>query len=261
VFPGVDVAGGICYFLWDRDNKGQCLVTEKGGFMHSQTVERPLLEDGMDVFIRQDRAISLLRKMVEVEGGSGVRLPKNRQFAGQVSGQKPFGLRTYFRGEAQASDLRPILVLQSGGKGWTSLDNIPTGHELIDQYKVFTSKSSAEHAGQVDKKGQRMVLSLTGILPPNSVVTETYILLGSFASEYEAQSCYSYVRTKLFRYLIATRSSAQDISRAAYEFVPVQSWDQEWTDEKLYAKYGLTDDEIAHIEATIRQMPPNDDLR
>lgn len=152
-----------------------------------------------------------------------------------------------------------MLVLQSGGRAWASRAAIPAGAELIDRWKVFTSKSSSEHAGQVDRNGQRRVLSFSGVLPPGSVVTETYVLLGAYDTETEARNCFSYVVTRFFRFLLAVRSSAQDLARSAYSFVPIQDFSKPWTDEELYAKYGLTDDEIAYIERLIRPMDLADD--
>lgn len=254
VFPSVDVAGGICYFLWDRDNPGDCRVAE---YEHGQEAEvvRPLLEKGAEVFIRSNRSLPILRKVMIVESGSdSISLPTERRFEKQVSSQKPFGLRTYFRGAVQMSPTNDILVMQSGGKGWTSRSEVTVGQEMIDKWKVFTSKSSSEHAGQVDKNGQRRVLSLSGILPPGSVVTETYILLGVYETEQEARNCLSYVITRFFRFLIAVRSSAQDLARSAYSFVPIQDFSKVWTDEMLYDKYHLTDKDVEYIESLIRPM-------
>ena len=260
VFPSVDVAGGICYFLWDRDNPGECSIVE---FDHGQTSTesvRPLLEKGAEVFIRSDRALAILRKVMAVETGSdSLSLPEDKRFERQVSSQKPFGLRTFFRGSKTRSPEHDILVLQSGGRAWMARDQVSAGVELIDKWKVFTSKSSSEHAGQFDKNGQRRVLSLSGVIPPGSVVTETYVLLGSYESEIEARNCFSYVTTRLFRFLIATRSSAQDLARSAYSFVPIQDFSETWTDEKLQQKYGLTADEIAYIEKLIRPMSVGDE--
>ena len=104
----------------------------------------------------------------------------------------------------------------------------------------------------------RRVLSLSGVLPPGSVVTETYVILGAYDSEIEARNCLSYVTTKFFRFLVATRTSAQDLPRVAYSFVPIQRVSQRWTDDKLYAKYDLSVDEIALIGATIRPMSLDD---
>jgi site-specific DNA-methyltransferase (adenine-specific) len=260
VFPSVDVAGGICYFLWDRDNPGECKVVEfEHGLEASETV-RPLLEKGAEVFIRSNLALPILRKIMIVEtGNESLSLPEEKCFAKQVSSQKPFGLRTFFRGKTSQSAKDDILVIQSGGRAWTSRADITIGSELIDKWKVFTSKSSSEHAGQPDKNGQRRVLSLSGVIPPGSVVTETYILLGAYDTEEEARNCFSYVLTKFFRFLLAVRSSAQDLSRSAYQFVPLQDFSKPWTDQELYQKYGLTADEIAYIEKLIRPMAADDD--
>jgi hypothetical protein len=99
VFPSVDVAGGICYFLWDRDNSGDCRIVEFEHEMGPSEVTRPLLENGAEVFIRSNRALSILRKIMKVETGSdSLLLPEDKRFDKQVSSQKPFGLRTFFRG-------------------------------------------------------------------------------------------------------------------------------------------------------------------
>jgi site-specific DNA-methyltransferase (adenine-specific) len=260
VFPSVDVAGGICYFIWDRDNPGDCRVVEFDHGLESSESTRPLLEPGAEVFIRSNRALSILRKVMAVETGSeSLALPDKKRFERQVSSQKPFGLRTFFRGAATKSSKQDVLVLQSGGRAWTSKAEVTTGVELIDKWKVFTSKSSSEHAGQVDKNGQRRVLSLSGVIPPGSVVTETYILLGAYDTEQEARNCFTYVVTRFFRFLIAVRSSAQDLARSAYSFVPVQDFSRAWKDQDFYGKYGLTDDEIAYIEKLIRPMEVGDE--
>ena len=260
VFSSVDVAGGICYFLWDRDNPGDCRVVEfERGQTSSESV-RPLLEEGAEVFIRSNRALPILRKVMAVETGSeSLSLPAEKRFERQVSSQKPFGLRTFFRGAEKRSSESDILVLQSRGRAWISRSEVTAGLDLIDKWKVFTSKSSSEHAGQVDRNGQRRVLSLSGVIPPGSVVTETYVLLGAYDTEIQARNCFSYVVTRLFRFLIAVRSSAQDLARSAYSFVPLQDFSEAWTDEKLYSKYGLTEDEIAYIEKIIRPMEVDSD--
>ena len=260
VFQSVDVAGGICYFLWDRDNPGECRVVE---FEHGQEPSeavRPLLENGAEVFIRSNRALPILRKVMAVETGSeSISLPDEMRFERQVSSQKPFGLRTFFRGAEKKSSKHDVLVLQSGGRAWTSRSEVTVGQDLIDKWKVFTSKSSSEHAGQVDKNGQRRVLSLSGVIPPGSVVTETYILLGAYDTEQEARNCFSYVVTRFFRFLIAVRSSAQDLARSTYSFVPLQDFSKAWTDKMLYKKYGLTNDEVEYIEKLIRPMEVKDE--
>jgi hypothetical protein len=254
-FDKVDVAGGVCYFLWDRDNEGDCEVVSNDLRGHRSVSVRPLLEPGADIFIRNNESLNILRKIVLEETGSpGVALPAELRFERQISAQKPFGLRTYVRGHSEKKDDDDVILLQSGGRAWMKRTDITEGVDLIDKWKAFTSKSSSEHAGQADKNGMRKVLSLSGILPPGSAVTETYVLLGAYDSEDEARGCLSYATTKFFRFLLATRTSAQDLSRSAYSLVPVQDFSHPWTDEQLYSKYKLSADEIALIESTIRPM-------
>lgn len=253
-FQGVDVAGGICYFLWGRDGKGECEVETHDPRGRITITHRPLLEPGADVFIRSAEGISILRKIHEVEmGENGIVLPPELRFERQVSGQKPFGLRTYFRGRPKENEA-DILVLQSGGKAWMDRGGISEGIEFIDKWKVFTSKSSSEHAGQADKNGMRRVLSRSGVLPPASVMTETYVLLGAYDTETDARNCLSYVTTKFFRFLIALRTSAQDLPRTAYSFVPALDFSRPWSDADLYERYGLGPEEIDLIETSIREM-------
>jgi len=262
VFQKVDVAGGICYFLWERDNPGGCAVLAHEPGAPPTEVVRPLLEDGADIFVRSNNAIPILRKIFAVERQTGTErfeLPEARRFDVQVSSQKPFGLRTFFRGVDTRSERNDLLVIQSGGRAWTARSEIASGVDLIDKWKVFTSKSSSEHAGQVDKNGQRRVLSLSGVIPPGSVVTETYILLGAFDNEEEARNCYSYVITRFFRFLISVRSSAQDLSRSAYSFIPIQDFTRPWNDHDLVEKYRLSQIEVEYIERLIRPMSAVDD--
>ena len=256
-FVSVDVAGGVCYFLWDRENEGDCEVVTNDLRGNQSSSVRSLLEPGSEIFVRNNESISVLRKIVlkETAGkGVGIGLSPEKRFEQQVSGQKPFGLRTFFRGEKEKKRSDDVIVLQNGGRAWARRKDITEGIDLIDKWKVFTSKSSSEHAGQADKNGMRRVLSLSGILPPGSVVTETYVILGAYDSEMEARNCLSYVTTKFFRFLVATRTSAQDLPRVAYSFVPVQDVSRPWTDKDLFTKYNLSADEIALIESTIRPM-------
>lgn len=255
VFRSVDVAGGICYFVWDRDGRGDCKVVTHDARGLVTAEHRRLLEPGAEVFIRSGQTLSVLRKVVEHEAGKpGVVLPESVRFERQVSSQKPFGLRTYYRGSDKRSDDTDVVVLQSGGRAWAQRSAITEGTELIDKWKVFTSKSSSEHAGQADKNGMRRVLSLTGVLAPGSVVTETYVLLGVFDTEAEARNCLSYVLSKFFRFLVAARTSAQDLPRSAYSFVPIQDYSRPWTDSELYKKYGFTVDEVNLVDSSVREM-------
>ena len=259
-FDGVDVAGGVCYFLWDRDYIGHCEVIAQDARGNRSVSTRSLLETGTDVFVRDNVGLGVLRKVVKTETGTeGASLPGHLRFESQVSGQKPFGLRTFFRGHPTKQSPTDLFVLQSGGSGWISRDEVVDGIKHVDRWKVFTSKSSSEHAGQADRNGMRRVLSKSGVLPPGSVFTETYVLIGSFDSEAMARNCLSYACSKFFRYLVSVRTSAQDLPRVAYAFVPQQDYSKPWSDGELYEKYQLSNEEIQAIEVSIRPMDAADE--
>ncbi len=116
------------------------------------------------------------------------------------------------------------------------------------------SKTSHDHGGNPDKEGKRRVLSRVEILKPNSVCTESYIVLGPFNSKREALNCRDYAITKFFRFLVSLLSFSQDITRERFSLVPLQDFKTSWTDEKLYEKYGLTRDEVDFIDSMIRSM-------
>ena len=90
--------------------------------------------------------------------------------------------------------------------------------------------------------------------PPGSACTETYLMIGPFESKNISENVISYMKTKFFRFLVLLRKSTQHAARGVYTFVPVQDFNIHWTDEKLYEKYGLNQEEIQFIEKMIRVM-------
>jgi hypothetical protein len=128
VFPGVGLKGGVCYFLWDRDHPGPCRVTTRFKDWPDSTASRSLLEEGVDVFIRFNEGLSLLKKVVAVESGESqsLSLPDSKRFDRLVSPRKPFGLETTFKGKA-AKRAGDVLVYQNGGTGYTPRSSITTG--------------------------------------------------------------------------------------------------------------------------------------
>ena len=150
VFPGVGLKGGVCYFLWDRDNPGKCQVSTHFKDWPVSTSTRPLLEEGADIFIRFNEGLSILKKVAAVENARGVSsllLPENKRFDLLVSSRKPFGLTTTFKGRTtkRAGD---ILVYQNGGRGYAPRKSIKTGVELIDKWKLLRRICSSGHRQQ-----------------------------------------------------------------------------------------------------------------
>ena len=125
---------------------------------------------------------------------------------------------------------------------------------LIDRWKIVTSRLTAEHAGETDKNGQKRIFATLEILQPGTICTETYMMLCAYESETECVNMLQYLKTRFVRALIAMATSTQQMSKANFRFVPLQDFSKPWTDAELYAKYGLTEDEIAFIESMIKPM-------
>ena len=237
-FPGVDIAGGVCYFLWDRDNPGLCDVVN---IRNNETMHSVRALNEFDTFIRHDRAASIVRKVCAF----GEPMMSN-----MVSSSKPFGLRTFVRPQESGD----ILLRWQNGEGPYRRDEITVGRELIDKWKVITSYVGYDHAGNPGKDGKRRVFSKIDILPPGTICTETYLVVGSFDTKQEAKNLVAYMKTLFFRFLVAQCMYSHHITKEAYRLVPIQDFSQSWTDEKLYAKYGITDEEIKFIESMVRPM-------
>ena len=253
VFPGVGLKGGVCYFLWDRDNPGTCRVTTHFKDEPLSTMSRQLLEEGVDVFIRFNEGLAILKKVVGVESGGAksLSLPEKKRFDRLVSSRKPFGLETTFKGKMVKDD-GDILVYQNGGMGYIPKTSVSTGVHLIDNWKVYTGRA-APGTGNRDTYPHR-ILSTPFIGEPNTISSETYLCIGPFGTKSEAESVLSYLSCRLTRLLILLHKPSQDTTRKVYTFVPTQKWTRRWTDEDLYAKYGLSAGEIAFVEKLVRPM-------
>jgi site-specific DNA-methyltransferase (adenine-specific) len=253
IFPNVALKGGVCFFLWDRDNPGTCRVTTHFKDAPPSTATRPLLEKGIDVFIRYNQGLSILKKVAAVENGSTstLSLPKGKRFVDLVSPRKPFGLASTFKAKAtQASG--DLLVYQNGPTGHTSRTSVTAGEHLVDKWKIYVG-FAAPGTGNKDTYPHK-IISTPFVGAPGTISSETYLCIGSFRSKRQAESALSYLSCRLTRFLILLHKPSQNTTRKVYTFVPTQSWDRIWTDEELYAKYGITDNEIAFIEEVVRPM-------
>lgn len=259
VFPGVGLKGGVCYFLWNRDHPGLCDVSTHFKDWPVSTASRLLLEKGADVFIRFNDGLSILKKVVsvETEQSESLLLPEGKRFDRLVSSRKPFALETTFKGKAtkHAGD---VLVYQNGGTSYTPRKEITTGTELIDKWKLYVGRA-APGTGNRDTYPHR-ILSTPFIGEPGSICSETYLCIGPFETQSEAESALSYITCRLTRLLILLHKPSQDTTRKVYTFVPTQEWNRKWTDDELYAKYGITESEIAFIEKIVRPMDLASDL-
>lgn len=238
-FPGVDIAGGVCYFLWDRDNPGQCAVTN---IVNGEelTTERDLNE--FNIFVRNGQAISIIHKVKEF---------KEETMNSIVSSRKPFGIDTKAR-PRKKGDL--VLHWQNGEGPFPSME-VTSGRQWIKKYKTIVAYSAYDHAGSPDKNGMRKVFTKIHILPPGTICNETYLVAGAFETELEARNLRTYMYTRFFRFLVSQYMFSQHVTKESYAFVPIQDFTQLWNDEILYKKYGITEEEQRFIESKIREIP------
>ena len=171
----------------------------------------------------------------------------------QVTSRKPFGLPTNERPKSHGD----LILRWQNGEGAYPRNAITTGLDIIDKWNVICAKTAYDHAGSPGKDGKRKVFTKLHILPPKTICTETYIVVGSFDKEEEAENLRGYMMTSFFRFLVSQFMFSQDITRDRFAFVPIQDFSEPWTDEKLYSKYGITEDEVAFIESMIRPMELN----
>jgi len=245
VFPGFQIKGGVCYFLWDSAYSGTCNVTRvDGGEEHLQP-NRQLGE--FDVFVRDERAVGILRKVLSKKEPSVLEL---------VSGDTPFGIATNFEGwtEKKGAGKIALHLIKKGKRiiGFMKRDDIRKNTDAINTWKVLVPE--AYGAGETFP---HQILGKEIVAAPPSACTQSYLAVTPFLSERAAQSFASYYRTRLFRFLVSLRKITQHALRSTYMWVPQQSWSRTWTDDLLYTKYNITKEEITFIESMVRPMETN----
>jgi len=243
VFPGVQIKGGVCYFLWNRDNPGDCIVRNHYSTGPNKQMTRKLLETGASSFIRFNEAIPVLDKVRAVD-----ELEPKNSLASLVSSNKPYGLRTFYKAKGKKSE-GDVTLYQNGGVGYLPLDELPSGHDFVDCWKVFIPM-----AGSGSDSFPHPILGKPFVGEPGSACTETYNRIGCFKHRKEALNLISYIQTRMMRFLVLLHKPSQHASKSVYSYVPLQDFSKPWTDEELYAKYKLTQEEIDFIESMIRPM-------
>ena len=258
-FSGVVIKGGVCFFLWERDYIGNCDVYShrQSNVSHSF---RPLLEHGAEIFIRTEEQVSIFHKV----------LAKSEESLSEwLNAGRFFGFHTKINweneaiGEIQSADgsmFYPITRMQTqnnnvkvyihGGYCWIEKKIIPRNKERISSYKVLIPRSGSPGFGNT-------IIGKPKISEPDTCNSNTYMVAippNRIMSEAEAINLCSYIKTKFVRFLVATKTSTQSTPPDAFQFVPLQDFSKPWTDAELYAKYGLTDEEIQFIESMIRPM-------
>lgn len=242
IFPGVEVKGGICYFLWEHSYIGKTNVTMIRGDDVMGPIARDL--DEFNVFVRDPRAVNILRKIQAKEEPSIIDILTN---------DTPFGIATNFDGFTKVSKPGDIVLhLVRQGKrmqGYMPRVEIKKNTHLIDCWKVLTPEAGSDGGQRIPD----VVLGKPMIASPGTVCTQTFLAFWT-SGESEAESLQSYLCTKFFRFLVSLRKITQHALRGTYAWVPQQKWNKIWTDKALYAKYELTKDEIDYIESVIKPL-------
>lgn len=251
VFPGVDLKSGVCYFLWDREHEGDCEVT----LIRDEDVVGPTKRklDEYDVFIRDERAAVILKKVLKKEEPS---------FENLLTGDTPFGLATNFKafraGEPGEGEVKVYASSNAGRRtGAMNRSLLAKNTHLIDVWKVLAPQSGPGNSG--GHVLPDMVLGRPSIAEPNSVCTQTWIVAGPLKSKKQAEIVARYLQTSFVRFLVSLRKISQHAMKGVYRWVPQQNWSQDWTDEALYRKYGITEDEIKFINKMIRPITDSDE--
>jgi site-specific DNA-methyltransferase (adenine-specific) len=251
VFPGVDLKSGVCYFLWGREYSGDCAVT----LIRDQEVVGPSKRklDEYDVFIRDERAATILKKVLSHEESS---------FEDLLTGDTPFGLATNFKdfrpGEPRGGEVKIYASSNAGRRSGAMKRSLVTKNtHLIDAWKVL-----APQAGPGNSGGHILpdaVLGKPEIAEPKSVCTQTWIVAGPLKSRKEAEFVARYLQTSFVRFIVSIRKISQHAMKGVYRWVPQQMWNQDWSDKALYKKYGITNDEIAFIDSMVRPLSAGDE--
>ena len=253
IFPGTQIKGGICYFLWSKEYSGNVKVTTHDKGKSGKSIERPLLEKGADIFIRYNEALPILKKIISYETSNKnssepilLRLPERKRFKDLVSSIGAFGLPSKFKGKKKKSK-NDLKVYRNGGIGYLDPKDLEKEKHIVNKWKVFIPR-----AGSGSDSFPHKILGQPFVGEPGSISSWTYMHIGPFASEEETENVISYISTRLFRFLVLLHKPTQDATQSVYEFVPNQDFSRSWSDAQLYEKYKLTKFEIRFIESMIK---------
>ena len=241
-FPGVNIAGGVCYFLWERDYSGECTIVNLIKGEETSRLLRKLNE--FDYFVRDNLALMIIRKVMLFGEENITQYVKQRNYFGVST--TSIVKKTKGNGD--------LSVYTSKGNFYISPQDISDRDSITNSYKV-TITYAMSGGNKPSSNGDYMVIPATmRVLKPGEICSETYLCVGKFSNEKKAINLRCYMTTKFFRFLLLQALTSIHITRDKFCFVPTQDFSKPWTDEELYEKYELNEDEIAFIESMIRPM-------
>jgi site-specific DNA-methyltransferase (adenine-specific) len=238
-FPGNSIGGGVCYFLSDRSYSGDCEITNVINKKRDKMV-RPLNQ--YDLLVRHNKAISIIEKVQKLS---------SEFLSSEVFPRNPFGLSSKTRGTGKKST-QFLTLHASNGISYIAPSQLPKNRILASSYKVMISKVTSEHAGEPAKDGRFRVLSRTEVIQPEHVCTDSYLIIGQFQTEVEANNLLGYLKTSFARFLLLQAVTSINLSSDKFNFVPKLDFNKTWSDELLFKKFDLSTEEIVFINQTIR---------
>ena len=241
-FPTANISGGVCYLLWQRNHTGLCNFTN---IVNGERITSNRRLNDYDVFVRYNKALPIIQKITSKGFASLMDI---------VMARNAFDLDSSVRGKTDRASLDDVVVYSSRGKGYLPYSDIQSGRDMVNKHKVFMGKVLSGHIGETDEHGQVKVIATVQKASPKDVCTDSYLVIGGYDNENEAINLEAYIKTKMLRFLLLQSLTSMNISRGNFRFVPLQDFTRPWTDADLYAKYGLTDEEIRFIESMIKPM-------
>ena len=241
-FKEVGISGGVCYFLIDKKHNKEATVYNHYGNEIISKSKRYLKEKDLNVFMRDNIALKIYKKINKIN---------KKKFNSLVSVQTPFGIHSSFNDfKLKKDETTPIKIYIKGNKfGYIKEDQILKNKDLVYKYKVYVSKSYS-----ITEAYKQQILNKPFVGENNTCCSQTYLLIGPFDNKEEAENVKSYMETKFFRFMLSSIKNSQDNMRDTFIACPLEDFSKPWTDEELYEKYKLTQDEIAFIEERIKKI-------
>ena len=240
-FPGVNIAGGVCYFLWEKSHNGNCQIINIRGNVETSRMIRSLNEYPM--FVRDNLSVKIIQKVLNISSKTMDEIVKSRN---------SFSLPSNYKG-SETKSVGLISMLSSSGIHYIPRTVIVDRDKILDKYKVVITYAMSG-GNKPSSEGDYQIVSSLKVLNPSEVCTETFLILGTFDNENESNNMVSYVKTKFFRFLLLQTLTSIHITKNSFCFVPIQNFTEDWMDVKLYTRYGLTQEEIDFIESMIKPM-------
>lgn len=237
IFPDAEIKGGVSYFIWKRGSSGLCIFNG---------VERNLGEECQKgVIVRYNDAMPILRKIYTRCEADGLTTLDSK-----VVGRNPFGFPTTYKGSDTKGDNSLRLWARDNSNTYVDKNDVTKGKSLIPKWKVLLAKAS-EGSGNIPNR----ICGVPIIAKPDEVCTDTYLVIDSFDNEREANNFQSYIRTKLFRFLLGMLKTTQDANKDKFALIPVMDMRRRWNDIDLYAYFDLSEKERSFVESMILDMP------